>query len=254
MSQKVMGEQDAVAFLLVNDPPTIAGYTWLIEWSTSSYYIKSLYQPLQTAKVSIHGVDPQHPGLEHFRLDFDHERPATKAAKAGGGWSADALELPLFFSGRRIDDHAVHVMRFSAESDMFDSGIPSAPNPPFKQKATLHATIPAPPPGKVTHVDVFLSDDAPYWPEDKQLLDSADAGIGPISNASGLHLTMVIYGLAADQEPDPLGDVRAGAPLEQCARGIGWKLDPTGFLWACEKMIPMTSVMTSPNPPAPWQG
>jgi hypothetical protein len=253
MSKNIMGEQDAVAFVIVNNPPTIAGYTWLIEWTTTSFYVKSLYQPLQTAKVSIHGADPGHPGLEHFRLDFDHEKPAAKAAKAGGGWSTDALELPLFFPGRRINGNTVHVMRFSAESEMYAAGIPSAPNPPLKPKATLHATIPAPLPGRVTHVDVFLSDDAPYWPENEELLDAEDAGIGPISNSAGLHLTMVSYGLAAGQEPDPLGDMRAGAPLEQCVRGIGWKLDATGFLWACEKIIPTALVMTSPTPPAPWQ-
>jgi hypothetical protein len=77
MNSNIMGQHNAIVFVIVNDPPTIAGYNWLIEWSTTSFYVKSLYRPLQTAKVSLHGPDPKHPGLDHFRLDFDHEEPAA---------------------------------------------------------------------------------------------------------------------------------------------------------------------------------
>lgn len=62
---------------------------------------------------------------------------------AGGGWSTDALQLPLYFTGRQINKRTVHVVRFSAEWDMYVKGIPSAPNPTTKQKAMLHAAIAA---------------------------------------------------------------------------------------------------------------
>ena len=119
-------------------------------------------------KVSIHGPDPKHVGKQHFRLDFDHEDPATKAVKAGGGWSTDALQLPLYFDGRRVNKLTLHIVRFSAEADMYAKGIPSAPYPTVKQKATLHAAVAAPPPGKVTHVDLFLSTVRPYWPNENK--------------------------------------------------------------------------------------
>ena len=50
-------------------PPTY-GYTWLIEWTTTSFYLKNLYMPLQSAKISIHGPDSNHVGKQHFRFDL----------------------------------------------------------------------------------------------------------------------------------------------------------------------------------------
>jgi hypothetical protein len=111
---------------------------------------------------------------------------------AGGGWSTNALQLPLYFDGRRVNKRTLHIVRFSAKADMYAKGIPSAPNPPVKQKATLHAAVAAPPPGKVTHVDLFLSTVRPYWPNENKTR-AQDAGMGPIVNSAGLYLTAVNY-------------------------------------------------------------
>lgn len=244
-----MDGQHAIVFSILDREAMIAGYTWLIEWSTTSFYIKSTYKPLQMTKVSIHGPDPKHVGKQHFRLDFEHKDPATKAASAGGGWSTKALQLPLYFDGRRVNKRTLHVVRFSATADMYAKGIPSAPNPPVKQKATLHAAVAAPPPGKVTHVDLFLSTVRPYWPNENKTR-ARDAGMGPIVNSAGLYLTAVNYQWSATKEPDPFGDVRGDVPLDQCVRGIAERLDSSGFLWVCEKVIPR-SKMTSAAPPRP---
>ena len=245
-----MSGEDAIVFSILDDKAKIAGYTWLIEQSTSSFYVKAQYKPMQVTKISLHGPDPKHPGKHHFRLDFEHSGPAGKAIKAGGGWSIDgSLTMPLYFPGRRVNKRTLHVVRFSAEWDMYIKGIPSAPTPTIKEKATLHAKLKAPPRLKVTHVDVFVSWVRPYW-ENESKARLRDAGMGPLKNSAGMYLTVLNYQRSVFAQPDPFGDIRHGIPIEQCTRGIAARLDPSGFIWLCEKMIPNTE-MSATVPPAP---
>ncbi|BCO67481.1 hypothetical protein MINTM008_23410 [Mycobacterium intracellulare] len=81
-----MNGEHAIGFFTHDRVSNVAGYTWPIEWSTTSFYIKSTYKPMQLMKVSLHGPDPEHLGKQHFRLDFDHADPADKAAAAGRAW------------------------------------------------------------------------------------------------------------------------------------------------------------------------
>lgn len=245
-----MNGEHAIVFSIMDRAARRYGYGWLIEWSTSSFYIKSTYKPLQLMKVSIHGSDPKHIGKQHFRLDFDRPDLARKAANAGGAWTEDGAQLPLYFDGRPINKRTKHIVRFSVEAEMYAAGIPSAPVPKLKKKATLHAALSAPPPGKVTHVDLFLSTVRPYWPKESNVR-AHDAGMGPIANTSGLYLTAVNYQEPAAKEPDPFGDVRAGEPIDQCVRAIGESVDPAGFLWICEKMIPRSKVGSPALPRTP---
>jgi hypothetical protein len=247
MPTSSMNGEDAILFSVMDRAARIYSYSWLIEWTTSSFYIKSTYKPLQLMKVSIHGADPKHIDKQHFRLDFDHARPATKAANAGGAWTEDGAELPLYFDGQQVTKRAKHIVRFAVGAEMFAAGIPSAPVPKIKTKATLHAALSAPPPGKVTHLDLFLSTVRPYWPKEKKV-KAHDAGMGPIANSAGLYLTAVNYQESASKEPDPFGDIRGGEPIDQCVRAIGETVGSAGFLWICEKLIPR-SKLASPSPP-----
>ncbi len=117
--------------------------------------------------------------------------------------------------------------------------------PQGKQKATLQARIPAPPPGGVAHVDLYLTVGEPYWPNEQQARER-NAGMGPIFNDAGMSLTAVVAHRDVTSEPDPHGDVRGDTPLGQCARGIGASVDQTSLLWLCEKMIPVKLLDTTP--------
>jgi hypothetical protein len=64
--------------------------------------------------------------------------------------------------------------------------------------------------------------------------------MGPITNASGMNLTAVVVQRSVASQPDPYGDLRGDAPLDQCTRGIGASVDETSLLWLCEKIIPFT--------------
>ncbi|WP_055579075.1 hypothetical protein [Mycobacterium gordonae] len=249
-----MNGERAIEFVIHGLESNVAGYASLIECSTTSFYIKWTYKPMQTVKVSLHCPDPQHVGMEHFRLDFDHADPAGKATAAGGAWAIDGLQLPLYFLGRRVNKRTMHIVRFSAEWDMFTKGVPSAPKPSPKQKATLHARIDAPAESKVTHVDLYLSNVRPYWGNETKIRRD-NAGMGPLVNSAGQYLTAIIYQHRVTEYPDPLGDVRKGAPLDQCVRGVASTLDPSGFLWMCEKMIPRSEFHSfDPSSPPPPPG
>lgn len=246
-----MDGQHAIVFAMFDRATGVFGYTWILEWSTTSFYLKTTYKPLQLTKVSLHGPDPKHIGKQHFRLDFEHPGPAAKAIANGGGWSvAENHQLPLYFAGRAVNKRTVHVARFSATSDMFVKGVPSAPTPTRRVKATLHAVVPAPAQLKVTHVDIFLSTVRPYW-ENESKLRARDAGMGPIVNSAGMYLTAINYQRPALKHPDPFGDVRGGVPIAECVRGIGAKVDPAGFLWVCEKLMPQSHVVSTSLPPPP---
>lgn len=248
-----MNGERAIVFFVHDRVSNVAGYTSLIEWSTSSFYVKSTYKPLQLMKVSLHGPDPKHIGKQHFRFDFDHSKPAGKAAAAGGSWvSTNGVQLPLYFPGRRVNKRTLHVVRFSAEGDLFAKGVPTAPMPTAQQKATLHARLEAPPLSKVSHVDLFLSNVRPYWGNEAKVR-SRDAGMGPLENSAGQYLTAINYQVSATKEPDPFGDVRNGVPLDECIRGIASAVDPSGFLWMSEKLMPR-SQFSSASPPLPPRG
>ncbi len=91
-------------FMATNDGTAIDGWHWFIEWTTTSFYIKSLNPAVQLMKVSMHGPDPprpQHIGKAHFR--FDRERTnqdrADRAAAAGGTLAHSRQHLAVALRG-----------------------------------------------------------------------------------------------------------------------------------------------------------
>ena len=233
-----MQQQHAIEFFFIARATSLWGYHWLIEWSTSSFYIKCLHPGMQTTKVSLHGPDPKHPGRQHLRFDLDHTDVLEKAKKAGGGWSSRSAPLPYYFTGRQVNDHAAHIVRFSGEWDTFIKGAPGPGNSRGpRQKSTFRALVAAPPKDRVSHVDVYLSLGDPYWPDEADVR-ATNAGMGPITNSIGMSLTAVSAQRRAAWQPDPFGNVRGDAPLDQCVRCVGAAVDETSLLWLCEKVVP----------------
>lgn len=240
-----MDPQNAIEFFMAtNDGTAIDSWHWLIEWSTTSFYIKSMNPALQGTKVSIHGPDPKHPGKQHFRFDLERTNPDLndKAKKAGGRWVTDASQLPREFGGRQINDHVRLIVRFSAGPDVFLPGAPPAGGSKWpKKKATMKGVVPVPAEGRVIHIDVFLSDNGhPYWP-DEAAIRAARAGLGYITNSLGWQLSAVVHDRPIAKEPDPCGDFRGEIPVDRCSRGIAVTVDDTGLLWLCEKLIPQAA-------------
>lgn len=251
-----MDEHRAIEFFMAtSDGTAIDSWHWLIEWSTTSFYVKSMNRALQGTKVSIHGPDDRHPGLHHYRFDLIRtpelevdQRSADRAARAGGRWLTDTSHFPLIFEGRQINDHTALIVRLNVGHDAFMAGAPAAGGSDWpKQKATMRGIVPVPTEGRVRHVDVFLSyNGEPYWPAE-DAIRAARAGLGYIKNSLGWCLSVVIYNRPTTYEPDPCGDLRGETPVDQCLRGIAATVDDTGLLWMCEKLIPRPP--ESPQPP-----
>jgi hypothetical protein len=220
----------------------VIGYTWLIESHRTSFYIKSMYTPLQTLKVSIHGPDPNHIGKQHFRVGFTRSKEVQKAIAAGGGWAPFGNPLPWYFDGRLVNKRTVHLARFSFDHNIFRTGIPRGPNPQTKLKATLRAKVAAPPEGSVTHVDLYLSRVRPFWQNKEMEIWRRNAGMGPLINDAGMYLTGIVAQRPAAQNPDPFGDTCEGLPDEHLVRGVATAVDTTGLLWMCEKMMPKSKL------------
>jgi len=243
-------EHRAVVLMLATEDGTgIDSWRWYFEWSTTSFYIKSMHHALQGSKVSIHGPDDRYPGGQHCRFDVIRtpelevdQKSAERAARAGGRWLTDVGDLPLYFEGRQISDHVAHVVRFSWEHDVFIAGAePAGPSAWPKEKATMRVMLPVPEEGRVRHVDVFLSRSGePYWP-------SGGLPLGFMKNDLGWCLSSVTFDWPTAYEPDPCGGLRGDTPVDQCARGIAQVVDDTGFLWLCEKLIPRGLEMPEPR-------
>jgi hypothetical protein len=242
-----MDEHRALEFFMAtNDGTAIDSWHWLVESSTTSFYIKAMNRALQGAKVSIHGPDDRYPGLSHNRYDVIRtpdlkvdQRSADRAARGGGRWLTDPKHLPLVFEGQQINDNAALIVRFSARHDAFMAGAPAAGGSDWpKDKATGRGIVPVPAEGRVRHIDVFLSyGGEPYWPVEAGVR-AAQAGVGFVRNSLGWCLSVVVLDRPDTDENDPTRGARGETPVDQCARGIATGVDESGFLWLCETLIP----------------
>jgi hypothetical protein len=235
-----MSQQHAIEFLAAENGTGIDGWHWLIEWSTTSFYIKSMNPALEQAKVSLHGPDPKHPGKQHFRYGLESDlKLIDKSKRAGGRWVTNVSQLPAYFSGRQVTDHAGHVIRYCVEREAFVGDAPPAGGSKRpKAKATFKAIVPVPREGRVTYVDIYLSFGEPHWP-DETGARAAHSGIGLITNSAGIHLTVVVEDRTAATQPNPCGDTRGDIPANECFRGLATAIDESGVLWLCDKLIPM---------------
>lgn len=234
-----MSPQRAVEFFWAKNGTGIDGWHWLIEWSTSSFYIKSMNPALEGAKVSIHGPDPKHPGKQHLRFDRESDpKLIEKAMEAGGRFLTDAEDGPTYFTGREVRKDAGHIVRFCVEREPFVGDAPPAGGSRWPKEKTKagRVILPVPREGHVAYFDVYLSFDKPYWP-DEERVRATQSGLGPITNALGMHLTLVSDTSVPNPELNPCGDLRGDAPVGECLRGLTVGVDGDGVLWLCEQLI-----------------
>ena len=214
----------------------------MIEWTTTSFYIKSMNPAIQAMKVSMHGPDPrpQHRGKEHFRFDLErtNQDRAARAVAAGARWLSDTGGLPHYFEGRKVNDNVKLIMRFSVRYDVYVAGAPAAGGSDSPVQDAMKGIVPLPPEGRVSHVDNLLSDDGePYWPDEAKVR-ATRSGLGFIRNSPGLESFSGRLRPARRYQPDPCGDLRGDTPVSQCLRGLASTVDETSLLWLCEKLIP----------------
>jgi len=244
----LMQERTAIEWLMATrDGTGIDSWHWLIESTTTSFYVKAMHHALEGAKVTMHGPDDNHPGADHFRFDLIRtdgetldQKAADKAARAGGRWLTDPGDLPYYFSGRRINDDVKHVVRFSTAWDAFSAEAePAGPSRFPKTKSDMRVFVPVPEEGHVRHIDLYLSTiGEPYWPDGEQATRAAGAGIGYLTNTLGWKLSAVCADHEATEETNPIGSgLRGDTPPSQCSRGYLVWVDETGLLWLFETLM-----------------
>ena len=240
-------EHKALEFLVADHPgatqvaggrPLICGFTWLIESSRTSFYIKSLVPAWGFAKISLHGPDPGE-DEPHNRFDFEsNDEMITKAVRAGGSWSPHfSVAGPEYFDGKPVSRRARHVVRFSTSGELFTRGAPSGPPPVIKEKATQKKRFDPPGPLRVLYVDIFVSSVRPYWPDGEEAARNQSWFLGPMMNRAGQYLTGMAHSRLRSGEPDPFSEERGGRPAHECYRDIGYSVADDGVLWVCETLV-----------------
>jgi hypothetical protein len=141
-------------------------------------------------KISLHGPDAR-PGISApgFKVAIDHS--ALPKMEAFGGafifWRIDGNEC--WFTGREVKEDVRHVATFRSTPEMFQPGVPSAPDPGnFNEEKDRGLVIPPPSIFRAADVDLFISDGPPYWWNQIQALREQSC-FGPIRNKAGQYLT-----------------------------------------------------------------
>jgi len=240
MFSHVAKPESEMYFFVGDRQRQICGYTWRIGWSRTSFYIKARYRPLTSLKVSLHGPDERHasPG---FKVAIEEDALPTAIA-SGGAIVGFAAHEPRWFSGLPVGSGSVHAVRFRWTSDLFDEGVPSAPNPRDIRPRALGSMIPLPPSGHSADVDIYVTEGAPYWPNEVQARQD-NACLGPLRNEADQYLTGVSRRHSMVSHPSPSSDIGPIAS-ESRVRGVESTVSPDGLLWMIERWLP-TEMFTS---------
>jgi hypothetical protein len=232
------GGRGAIYFCVGDRSTQICGYAWRLWWGRTSFYIKARNEAFAGLKVSLHGADERHRATgRSFKIGYDDsvDRDATaqlSVTVGTPGW------LPQWFTGREVPGHGTHVVRFRVPADLFEPGRPSAPNPGKVKAKDFAGLIPPPTPRLYAmDVDMFVSPDAPYWPNEAQARQD-NACLGPLRSEAGDFLTGVIVRRSTLEYPTPeLAKKGAPAQWSDAVRGIGATVDESGLLWICEQWM-----------------
>jgi hypothetical protein len=230
----------------------MCSYVWRLWWGRTSFYLRtrdnSVFPDL---KVSLHGPDPRHP-TSGYKIGRDGSAVSESMATREGLVVAPPDWLPCWFNGRAVSDTVTHVLRFRFPPNLFDRRYPSAPIPAeVKERDFAGVFLP---PNKALYavdVDVYLSNRAPFWPNERRARRD-DACLGPLQNEAGQHLTAVAVHRSTITAPTPR---RAQAPrptgAQDRVRGVGATVDDTGVLWICEQWMSRSALLAGGGELAP---
>lgn len=213
------------------------GWAWRIWASRTSFYLKCGAPGVKRLKLSLHGDDPLHPRGGGFKIDLDTEAAFERELAEGRaiGWRQG--QWPVWFPGMQLTDSSVLVARFRWTWDVVTRLGPAQRPSELRAGAVGLALPPPEEPGQATDVDLIVSADKPYWPDEGRARRQ-NACIGPLQNASGDWLTGVVTARRASHVPPPPGAVGPSPRgREDEIRALGSALDPEGFLWLIEQRM-----------------
>lgn len=207
-------------------------FSWRIWAAKTSFYIKCPGAGFDL-KFSLHGPDPAHTwhGFK-LALDGDTDSPETVVVMTPN-W------LPLVFPGHLVDtgsELVSHlVLRLRMPWDIFDR--PSAWPVARLRTGDQGLRVSAPPILRSADVDFYVSEGAPFWPNEAQAR-ADNATVGPLRNTADQYLTAVSVRRDLISSPTPEHALGIGPRThDDAVRGTGGCLDELGFMWVVEQWI-----------------
>jgi hypothetical protein len=190
--EEIYGAPRSKIVVLVRDPVRhTQSYTWRIWRGGTSFYIKPRWGPVSAAKVSLHGPRNGAPGLWKIGVDW---RDRDRAVASGGAVLYKGDTFRAEFVGQRVAPGVRWAVRIRNPWTGFHRGVPSGPHPgPVRDRDSregFYGVIKPPQQMHYVDVDVYVSDDAPYWP-DLERLRRDNARVGWLVNDAGQHLTAI---------------------------------------------------------------
>ncbi len=232
----VLETPQAIYFYVGDGLSGTFGHCWRMGTSNVSFYVKPRLAALAGFKISLHG--PQPPKHPAWGFKFGMDKAAMPKANAAGGALVynGSRGLPEWFTGRQVLDGTSHVMTYRVTWELFEPGIPSAPRP-AEVRAETGFAIPPPSRFRVADVEVYVSEQEPYWPNvDQSRRD--DACLPAIRNKRGQYLTALSVQrsvFAPEGPPSELATELQRGP--DSVRGLGAQIGDDGVLWVVERLM-----------------
>lgn len=227
-----------------NVTPPVFGLEWRV-WAQGTSFYLATRSTLKEVKISLHG--PRHPGAEPlWKVGYDQGYTRTHGTDSVIRYaSADQMDdtRPMEFPGHMIGPAVRLAVRLRWVGEMFQPGAPSF-FPPGKIRAGNYSgawVLGAPGPLSVAHLDFYVSQGQPWWPDRRRTLDR-NALMGPLRNDADQYLTAVHFRegvlsrfseVASRPDPIPLPD-----SLTDRVRGLGFNKHDLGFLEVDERWFP----------------
>ncbi len=229
-----MAELETMYFVVGNSARGIYSHTWRVWWHGTSFYVKARNKEMSPFKISLHGSDELHPD-PGFIVGRDQSVPAAR----------DILMvdrgrlLGSRFSGKPMPDGGLLVLSFRFGAELFQEGMPSEhPTGVKKGGGKAASFVPAPDPGELTDVHLFLTRQGMRIPFQEHAQE-ADALLGPLVNKNEDILTGMAYRVPSGPNPGPVDLYADPSPAteDDRVRGFGTSIGEDGRLWIVERWL-----------------
>jgi hypothetical protein len=229
-------KDNAICFLVHSAENNVVSYCYRVWAAGTSFYIK--LRDIETSvKISVHGPDPRPNLTPGFKFALDGS--AADKAHESSVWRFEPGTQMGWFPGVAVGDQAVHLARIRVPWSAMQRGAPSGPSPSTSSSIGFHGKLQAPKIFSAVDVDLYLSESGgPYWPDVEQVRRNK-AGMGPLKNAAGQHLTAVCTHRSLWRDQDTAEHEALTRQFDgPLVRTLAVKPDQSGFLWARELITP----------------
>lgn len=187
-----------------SDRPVL-GNMWRITAKGTDFYVDPIGE-VGVFHLSVHGPNGEHPDGHRFHVKAD--RRGVAQANESGYFVSHALPRHGYpIDGEEIAEKAWRVARIRWRWDLRrpryrDAARLPGPFPEITESRSGARFAKAMEPNDAADVDLVISYNRPYWPNEGNSLRN-DARLGPLRNAAGMYLTATSYRRSQMKHPAP---------------------------------------------------